>query len=100
MLIFSNVIETDIISGNLTATISDHLPQFSIIPNLFGNISGNKSKFYEKNWYKFDRENFTPDNVSVDWEDLLKIDEVSANDSTKMHSDETNMLLDASAPLK
>ena len=41
--IFSNVIDPDIISGNLTATISDHLPQFSIIPNMLGNISGYKS---------------------------------------------------------
>ena len=39
--IFSNAINPDIISGNLTATISDHLPQFAIIPNMFGNISGN-----------------------------------------------------------
>ena len=46
--IFSNVIDTDIICGNLTATISDHLPQFSIIPNMFGNISGNKSNIYER----------------------------------------------------
>ena len=40
--IFSNVIDPDIISGNLTATISDDLPQFSIIPNMFGNIPSNK----------------------------------------------------------
>ena len=53
--IFSNVIDPDIISGNLTATISDHLPQFSIIPNMFGNISGNKSNIYERDWSKFDR---------------------------------------------
>ena len=33
--IFSNVIEPDIIPVNLTATISDHLPQFAIIPNIF-----------------------------------------------------------------
>ena len=38
--IFSNVIDPDIILGNLTATISDHLPQFAIIRNMFGNISG------------------------------------------------------------
>ena len=31
--IFSN--DPDIISGNLTATISDNLPQFAIIPNMF-----------------------------------------------------------------
>ena len=40
--IFSNFIEPNIISGNLTATISHHLPQFAIIPNIFGNISDNK----------------------------------------------------------
>ena len=45
--IFSNVIDPDIISGNLTATISDHLRQFVIIPNMFGNILGNKSNIYE-----------------------------------------------------
>ena len=56
--IFSNVIDPDIISGNLTATISDHLPQFSIIPNMFGNIPGNKSNIYKRDWSKFDRENF------------------------------------------
>ena len=52
--IFSNVIDPNIISGNLTATISDHLPQFAIIPNMFGNISGNKSNIHEMDWSKFD----------------------------------------------
>ena len=52
--IFSSVIDPDTILGNLTATISDHLPQFAIIPNMFGNISGNKSKIYERDWSKFD----------------------------------------------
>ena len=47
--IFSNVIDPDIASGNLTAVISDHLPQIAIIPNMFGNILGNKSKIYESN---------------------------------------------------
>ena len=46
--IFSN--DPDIISGNLTATISDHLPQFAIIPNMFGNIVGNKSNINERNF--------------------------------------------------
>ena len=50
--IFSNVNDPDIILGNLSATISDHLPQFVIIPNMFGNISGNKSNIYESDWSK------------------------------------------------
>ena len=55
-----------ILSGNLTVTISDNLPQFAIIPNMFGNISGNKSNIYERDWLKFDREKFTINYFSVD----------------------------------
>ena len=71
--VFSNFINRDIIPGNLTATVFDHLPQFSIIPNMFGNISGHKSNIYERDWSKFDRENFILDYFTVDWEDLLKL---------------------------
>ena len=98
--IFSNVIDPDIISGNLTAIISEHLPQFSIIPNIFCNISGNKSNIYEWDWSKFDQENFILDYFFVDWEDLLKTDELNADNSTRMYLDKINMLLDTYAPLK
>ena len=77
----------------MTATISDHLPQFAIIPNMFGNISGNKSKIYERDWSKFDRENFILDCFSVDWEVLLKIDETNVDNSTKMYLDRINRYL-------
>ena len=53
--IFSNVFDPGIVSGNLTATISDHLPQFAIISNMFGKIIGNKSKIYKRDWSRFDR---------------------------------------------
>ena len=83
----------------MTATISDHLPQFVVIPNMFGYISSNKYDFYEKEWSKFDRENFTLDYFSVDWEDLLKVDELIADNSTKIYLDKINMLLDTSMHL-
>ena len=98
--IFSNFIDPDIISGNLTATISDHLPQFAIIPNMFGSISGNKSNIYERDRSKFNRENFILGYFSVDWEDLLKIDELNADNSTKIYLDKVNVLLDTYALLK
>ena len=91
--------ETRIIR-NLTATISDHLHQVAIIPNMFGNISGNKSNIYERDWSKFDQEKFILDCFSVDWEDLLNIDELNADNSTKIYVDKINMLLDTYAPLK
>ena len=99
--IFSNAIEPDIILSNLTATIPDHLPQFAIIPTIFfSNISGNKYNIYERDWSKFGQENFILDYFSVDWEDLLKIDKLHADISTKMYLDTINMLLDTYAPLK
>ena len=75
--IFLNVIDPDIISGNLTATISDHLSQFSIILL-----------------------NFIKDYFSVDWEDLLKTDYLNADNSTRMYLGKINMFLDTYAPLK
>ena len=84
----------------MTATISDHLPQFSIIPNMFGNASGNKSNIYEWDWSKFDQENFILDYFSVDWENLWKTDELNADNSTRMYLHKINVLLDTYAPLK
>ena len=98
--IFWNVIDLDIIPGNRTATISDHLPQFEIVSNMFYNISGNKHNIYERDWLKFDRENFILGYFSDDWEDLLKIDELNAENSIQIYLDKINMLLDSYAPLK
>ena len=97
--IFSKVIDPDIIFDNLTSTISDHLPEFAIIPNMFGNILGNKSNIYESDWSQFDEENVILDYYLVDREVLLKIDELNADNSTKIYLDKINML-DTYAPLK
>ena len=75
------------------------MPQFSIIPNIFSNIPGNKSNIYERDWSKLDRENFILDYFSVEWKDLLKINELNADKSTKKFLDKINMLLDTYAPL-
>ena len=90
--IFSNVIDPDIISGNFTTIISDHLPQFLIIPNIFGNILANESNIYGRDLSEFGQENFILDYFSVDWEDLLKNDEVNSDNSKKIYLDKINML--------
>ena len=86
--------------GNLTATISDHLPQFAIIPNMFGKFTSNKYNIYETDWYKYDWEKFILDYFCIEWENLLKIDELNVNNSTQVCLDKMSMLLDTSAPLK
>ena len=67
---------------------------------MFGNISGNKSNIHERDWSKFDQENFILDHFSVDWDDLLKIDELNVDNSAKIYLDKIDMLLDTYAPLK
>ena len=70
------------------------------MPNIFGNIPGNKFNIYERDYSKCDRENFILDYFSFEWEDLLKIDELNADKSTKKFLDKINMFLDTYAPLK
>ena len=67
---------------------------------MFGNIPGNKSNIYERDWSKVDRENFTLDYFFVDWENLLKVDELNADNSTKIFLDKINLLSDTFSPLK
>ena len=56
--IYSDVITANNISCNLTATISDHHPQFLIAPDIFSNTSSTKLNIFERDWSKFDQENF------------------------------------------
>ena len=54
--IYSNVITPNNITGNITATISDHLPQFLIAPNIFSNPTSTKLNIFERDWSEFDQE--------------------------------------------
>ena len=63
--IFSNILGPDSVSENLTATVSDHLPQFLIASNIFSNSpSGSKSNICESDWTNFDQENFILDHLA------------------------------------
>ena len=85
--------------GNMFSNVI-YLPQSAIIPNIFGNISGNKSNIYQREWLNFDRENVTIMYFSVDCEDLLKIDHLNTDNSTQMYLNGINMFLDTYVPLK
>ena len=59
--IFSNLISPELISGDITATISDHLLQFLFVPNIMANPSTQKSNYYKKHWSQFKQENIILD---------------------------------------
>ena len=59
--LFFNVISPEAISGNFTPIISDHLPQLMIAPNVLCNSPWHKANIFERDWSKFDLENFILD---------------------------------------
>ena len=71
--IYSNVITPTNISGNITATISDHPQQFLIAPDIFSNPPFTKLNIFERDLSKVDQQNFILDYLSVDWENLTKV---------------------------
>lgn len=44
--IFTSYLLPDCISGNLTCTVSDHLPQIMVIPHIFNSTNNIKSKIF------------------------------------------------------
>ena len=101
--IFSNIISPEAISCNLTSTISDHLPQFTIVPNVFSNPplpQINKANIFERDWSNIDQENFILDYFSTNWDIALKIDKQNVNYSTESFLNKINSLLSNYAPLK
>ena len=98
--IFSNMAVPNIIYGNLTVSISDHLPQFLVAPNIFFNASCPKSNNYERDWSKFDQENFVLDYLSVEWNNFLLSSNTNTEKSYKTFLEKFESLLDTYAPLK
>ena len=98
--ILSYIISTDIISGNLTATISDHLPQFLIAREIFRNSPSGKSNYFERDWSDFNQQNFILDYFSVNWKNVINLEKNDVNHSLQSFFDSVNDLLKMHVPYK
>ena len=98
--IFSNIISHEVVSGNITTTISDHLPQFLFAPNVLSKNSCQKSNIYERDWSKFIQTDFLLDYFDKHWSDVLQLDQQDVNLSIESFLDNMNSLLDEHTPLK
>ena len=97
---FSNMVVLGIIFGNLTASISSHLPQFLVAPNIFFNASYPKSNNYERDWSRFDQENFVLDYFSVEWDNVFLSPNTNTEKSYKTFLEKFESLLDTYTSLK
>ena len=84
----------NIISGNLTASTSDHLPQFLVTHIVCFNASYPKSNNYERDWSKFDQKNFVLDYFSVNLDNILLSSNKNTGKSYKTFLEKFESLLD------
>ena len=91
--IISNYISQYTVIEKLKAIISDHLPQFLIAPHFFSNLSNRKTNIFERDWSKFNHEEFILDYVSVDWLHTLKLQNNSIGASFQFFFDSMNNIL-------
>ena len=98
--IFSNSTNTNIISGNLTSTVSDHLPQFFIYPDLNKKVIPRKHNIYRRNTFNYDKEAFYSDFLDIDWDNIISVNTEDANFSFNSFFLNFNKLLDKHIPLK
>ena len=98
--IFTNQINPEMISGNFSLTISDHLPSFFIMPKDNQNHIPKKHNMYTRDLRNFDRVNFTLDYLNIDWNDKLDRYKNDANKAFEFFYWKMNKLLDKYMPLK
>ena len=65
--IFYNQFSNDIISGNLTVGISDHMPQFCIIPISAHKKNTQPRNIFKRNFKNFDSVQFTNEINNTNW---------------------------------
>ena len=99
--IFCNLTHTTkSISGNLTSTVSDRLPQFIVLPVFFSNAPPPKYNIYRHDWKKFDEEKFMFEFNCQDWDNNLVLDKENVNERIDNYLQNLNNLLEKHAPLK
>ena len=97
ILINSNVLNC--ISGNITISISDHLPQFIVLDSLLGTSTDeDSSQISYRSFKNFNEENFSNDINEVSWTFATENNNINLGFETLLRL--INKTLDKHAPLK
>ena len=98
--IFTNNINPDIISGNLTIEISDHLSSFAIFPKANQNHLPKKHNFVKRDMRNFKQDNFMLDILDIDWLKTIEPEKNDANHSFDAFYETLNKIIDKHIPLR
>ena len=69
--IFLNEPQSNIIAGNITTDISDHLTQFVAIPDIWHNPEIPNEEIYKKNYKKLNSDDFKNEFNNINWTNLF-----------------------------
>ena len=76
--IFCNIPNTLVksaMSGNISSSISDHLPQFFILPEFFSKSPPTKYNIISHDWEKFNNQSFLQDFEKINWNQVLQLNQ-------------------------
>ena len=97
--ILFNYISKEAVCGNLTSTISDHLPQVYFISSMFSDNPDKKCTIFERSWTNFNQAEFAMDYFDKDWSNILNLKHGNVNVSMENFVN-VNDLLDKHVPFK
>ena len=97
--IFYSELNEDIIAGNITSTMSDHLMQFLIEPSSDPSVKATQSKL-RRSFKNFNKENFETELKRINWDTELELQNEDVNFSLMKFFDNVNKLLDKYAPFQ
>ena len=98
--IFSSYVSKEAVCGNLTSTISDHLPQVLFILSMFSDNPTTKSNIFERRWKNVNQAEFVMDYFDKDWSNILNLKHDNVNVAMENFVNNMNDLLDKHGPLK
>ena len=99
--IFSNSLNSSYISGNITTSISDHLPQFLLIPNInIKDLLPKHHNLFKRDSTNFKKEDFILDLLDIDWNTTLQTNKNDPNFSFNQFYEKINCIIDNHLPLK
>ena len=99
--IFTNSFNSSFISGNIITSISDHLPQFLLVPNInIKDLLPKHHNIFKRDSTNFKKEYFILDLLQIDWNTTLQTNKNDPDFSFNQFYEKINCIVDNHLPLK
>ena len=100
MIIFSVIYQTQWFSGNISSRISDHLPQFFILPEFYSKSPPTKYNIISHDWEKFNNKLFLQNFEKTNWNQVFQLNQNNVNITFENCLTTVNTLINSHARFK